>query len=395
MVSTNTNLGMILLLTPLAAVPPTFDLADGVERVLAGATRDDARLVYQAIRMASPGGIGRVDEQDVAAEPTMPLRDVMALAADRDLVARQYAIGFQEVFHEVLPMIRETLQGGHLLETAIIAAFLGTLARHPDSLILRKAGREVALSVTDKAAEVLHAGWPGTAESQAAVAGTGGLAALAGKPAQPGHHRRPRDGHLVRGLTGWHNSIATSRRPSKLVGRLSCQMQLQESRGRVEFAFKVRVTKDYLVFCSGHFITYEGDRCERLHGHNYRTAVEAEGDLDENHYVVDFIALKDMTRAITDELDHRMLLPTRNHLIGLHEEGANLRVTHGDRMWSFPRDECVLLPIANTTAELLADHIAGRLRQAMAARGWKVPRVLRVEVEESFGQSAEVEWRGD
>ena len=94
-------------------------------------------------------------------------------------------------------------------------------------------------------------------------------------------------------------------------------------------------------------------------------------------------------------LDHRMLLPTRNHLISLHEEGANLRVTCGDRMWSFPRDECVLLPIANTTAELLADHIAGRLRQEMAVRGWTIPRVLRVQVEESFGQSAEVEWRGD
>ena len=73
--------------------------------------------------------------------------------------------------------------------------------------------------------------------------------------------------------------------------------------------FKVHVTKDYLVFCSGHFITYDGDHCERIHGHNYRTAVEVEGDLDLNHYVIDFIALKDMTRAITDELDHRMLLP--------------------------------------------------------------------------------------
>src|SRR6187401_850569 len=91
--------------------------------------------------------------------------------------------------------------------------------------------------------------------------------------------------------------------------------------------YKVRVTKDYLVFCSGHFITYEGDHCERIHGHNYRTAVEVEGDLDANHYVVDFIALKDMTRAITDELDHRMLLPTRNSLIRLEEDGANLRVT--------------------------------------------------------------------
>src|SRR5208337_4756192 len=82
-------------------------------------------------------------------EPTMTLREVMALAADRDLIARQYASGFQEIFHEVLPMIRAALHGGHLLETAIIAAFLGTLARHPDSLILR---RPVA-------------GWPGTALS--------------------------------------------------------------------------------------------------------------------------------------------------------------------------------------------------------------------------------------
>ena len=68
--------------------------------------------------------------------------------------------------------------------------------------------------------------------------------------------------------------------------------------------YKVRVTKDYLVFCSGHFITYAGDQCERLHGHNYRTAVEVEDDLDENHYVFDFIALKDLTRG-----DHRRARP--------------------------------------------------------------------------------------
>jgi 6-pyruvoyltetrahydropterin/6-carboxytetrahydropterin synthase len=155
------------------------------------------------------------------------------------------------------------------------------------------------------------------------------------------------------------------------------------------------VTKDYLVFCSGHFITYSGDHCERIHGHNYRTAVEVEGDLDENHYVIDFIALKDVTRAITDELDHRMLLPTRSPLIHLNEEGPNVRVSYRDRYWSFPRDECAFVPIANTTAELLADYLAGRIREAMIARGWGLPRVLRVEVEESFGQSAEVEWRRD
>lgn len=156
--------------------------------------------------------------------------------------------------------------------------------------------------------------------------------------------------------------------------------------------YKVRVSKDYLVFCSGHFITYLGDQCERIHGHNYRVAVEVEDDLDQNHYVFDFIALKDLTRAITDELDHRMLLPTESSLIRLEDDGPNWRVRYQDRYWSFPRNECALLPIANTTAELLANYIAGRLRDALTTRGLALPRVMRVEVEESFGQSAEVEW---
>jgi 6-pyruvoyltetrahydropterin/6-carboxytetrahydropterin synthase len=155
--------------------------------------------------------------------------------------------------------------------------------------------------------------------------------------------------------------------------------------------FSVRVTKDYLVFCSGHFITYGGGLCERLHGHNYRVAVEIVDDLDENHYVFDFIALKDLSRKITDELDHRMLLPTKNPLVKLEESGPNLIARYQDRYWSFPREECALLPIENTTAELLADHIAGRLFEEFEGRGLKRPQVLRVEVEESFGQSAAVE----
>ena len=154
--------------------------------------------------------------------------------------------------------------------------------------------------------------------------------------------------------------------------------------------FKVRVTKDYLVFSSGHFITFDGDNCERVHGHNYRTAVEVEGDLDGNHYVVDFIALRDMTRAITDELDHRMLLPAESSYIRLEDEGPNIVARYRDRYWSFPRDECVVLPIANTTTELLAQYIAERLLAEMRGRGWADPRLLRVEVEESFGLSAEV-----
>src|SRR5436190_12697866 len=105
--------------------------------------------------------------------------------------------------------------------------------------------------------------------------------------------------------------------------------------------YTVRVSKDYLVFCSGHFISYEGDKCERLHGHNYRATVEIEGDLDENHYVFDFIALKNRTKAITDELDHYMMLPTKNPLIQVEVQGNNVHVRYRDRAWTFPRGDCI------------------------------------------------------
>lgn len=157
--------------------------------------------------------------------------------------------------------------------------------------------------------------------------------------------------------------------------------------------YRVRVTKDHLVFASGHFISYEGDKCERLHGHNYRTAVEIEGELDANQYVFDFIALKQRTKAITDELDHRMLLATRNPFIVVEADERRVRVSYRERRWEFPRDDCVLLPIANTTAELLARYIAGRLLEDLRREHGYMPQVLRVEVEENFGQSATCELR--
>ncbi len=156
--------------------------------------------------------------------------------------------------------------------------------------------------------------------------------------------------------------------------------------------YRVRVTKDHLVFSAGHFITFNGDICERIHGHNWRVAVEVEGPLDENHYVFDFIALLDLSRAIVAELDHRMLLPDGSGRIGIVEEGPNWRAVHGDRYWSFPRDECVILPIPNTTTERIAAWFSQRLRNAISARGLIVPPVVRVEIEENFGQSAVHTW---
>ena len=159
--------------------------------------------------------------------------------------------------------------------------------------------------------------------------------------------------------------------------------------------YTVRVTKDYLVFSAGHFITFNGDQCERIHGHNYRVAVEVEDVLDDNHYVFDFILLRDLTKSQVDALDHRMLLPAHSPFITLHEDGQNWLVRYKERRWSFPRDECVVLPVANTTAERLADVLGDRLRDAILARSINLPRVMRVEVEECFGQWAFSEWRRD
>jgi 6-pyruvoyltetrahydropterin/6-carboxytetrahydropterin synthase len=157
--------------------------------------------------------------------------------------------------------------------------------------------------------------------------------------------------------------------------------------------YRVRVTKDYLVFSAGHFITYNGTECERLHGHNYRVAVEVDAGLDDNHYVFDFIALKDIMRRLTDELDHRMLVPTRSKLIAVEESGKAVRLKFRDKEWVFPREDCVLLPIENTTAELLARYLAAQLRDELRARHRFDPEAIRMEVEESFGQVARYEWR--
>jgi 6-pyruvoyltetrahydropterin/6-carboxytetrahydropterin synthase len=150
--------------------------------------------------------------------------------------------------------------------------------------------------------------------------------------------------------------------------------------------YRVRIEKEYLVFSAGHFITFAGDVCERLHGHNYRVAAEVAGPLDENHYVVDFIALRDTLRGILDELDHFMLLPLEHPLIKVTADELQVEATFGERRWVFPRGDCVLLPVPNTTAEMLARYIGERLNAALFARGGLKPARTQIEVDECFGQ---------
>jgi 6-pyruvoyltetrahydropterin/6-carboxytetrahydropterin synthase len=151
-------------------------------------------------------------------------------------------------------------------------------------------------------------------------------------------------------------------------------------------SFRVRVTKDHLVFSAAHFITI-GDWCERLHGHNWRVAAEVTGPLDTNHFVVDFIALRDQLQKLVDELDHALLLPMQHPQIRVQVVDEEVEVRFQTRRWVIPLDECRLLPIAQTTAELLSRHLAQSLVERMGASLQGLTS-LRMEVEENFGQWA-------
>jgi triphosphoribosyl-dephospho-CoA synthase len=171
-VSANTNLGIVLLLAPLAcaAASEGAELRERLARVLGSLSLDDARAVHEAIRLANPGGLGAAPAEDVRREPTMSLRETMALAAGRDSVAREYATDYDATFGRVAPALRRARADGLSWPAAVLEAFLHTLAATPDTLIARKQGEGAARSVSDRAREVLALGAPGSPERARAEA---------------------------------------------------------------------------------------------------------------------------------------------------------------------------------------------------------------------------------
>ena len=154
--------------------------------------------------------------------------------------------------------------------------------------------------------------------------------------------------------------------------------------------YRVSVTKDYLVFSSAHFITFAGHRCEGLHGHNYRVRVTVEGALNkEAWFVFDFVELKGIMKRLCDEIDHLVLLPTRSERVGVVEQGETVSVSvDGKPRYLFPRKDCALLPIPNTTVEMLAQLLTERLHGELTTMGARGLTAIEMEVEENFGQSA-------
>lgn len=150
--------------------------------------------------------------------------------------------------------------------------------------------------------------------------------------------------------------------------------------------YRVTVERNTLRFAAAHFATFE-DSCEPLHGHNYDVSVEVEGELTEVGWVVDFGALKAITRELCKQLDHKFLLQRDSKVLEIDEGRPNWKIRYEGKGWVFPKDDVIALPIENSTAEQLARWFAERIRAALEERGATNVTSIAVGVEEMPGQA--------
>lgn len=170
----NTNLGIVLLFAPLARAAggarSRAALRSRLQEVLGATTTEDARNAYAAIRAARPGGLGTAPAQDLGGEPSVTLRDAMALAEARDSIAREYVTDFAITFETGLPALRRARADGLDWPEATIECYLALLAAEPDSLVTRKLGANSAEAVRRDAVALLALGGIRTAAGRAGLA---------------------------------------------------------------------------------------------------------------------------------------------------------------------------------------------------------------------------------
>jgi triphosphoribosyl-dephospho-CoA synthase len=171
----NTNLGIVLLLAPLAHAAhgvcrTRSPIREELARVLRSTTVRDAADVYEAIRIAHPAGLGTVEDEDVASPPSIALRDAMALAAERDGIAREYTTDFATTFETGAPALARARRDGLSWDDSVIECYLALLAAAPDTHIARKLGGASAVHVSESARAALGAGGVRTAAGRDSIA---------------------------------------------------------------------------------------------------------------------------------------------------------------------------------------------------------------------------------
>ncbi len=161
-VQKNTNLGIIMLMAPICAVPENKTLSEGVPEILNDLTVDDSRLLYEAIQITNAGGLGKVTEQDIQQKPDRPLPEIMKLAADHDRIASEYSTGYKIILNRGIEILKQSVQLYEDWHEVILNLHLTLMSEFPDTLISRKCGKNVAEQSGRMAREVLEARWPET-----------------------------------------------------------------------------------------------------------------------------------------------------------------------------------------------------------------------------------------
>ncbi len=152
-------------------------------------------------------------------------------------------------------------------------------------------------------------------------------------------------------------------------------------------SFSIEVAKDYFNFASAHFLIFANGKREPLHGHNYQVSVVLEGELDHSGVVLDYITFKPVVKQVCDALDHRTLIQTASPMIKVRTRPQEVEIRYGKQKIVLPRRDVILLPLLNTSTELLAEHVAGQIRRRVRRKFPRAKiRFLEVGVEEARGQ---------
>jgi len=156
--------------------------------------------------------------------------------------------------------------------------------------------------------------------------------------------------------------------------------------------YRLRIRKERLGFAAAHFTLLPDGKAERLHGHNYRTDLEIEGEQIRDGLLLDFTEIKEAIRLVCAELDERVLLPTEHPDLEIREAGGALEARYRDRLYRFPIGDVRLLPLGNSTVEELARYVGNRLLESFGARLREAGvKRLVLGIEETPGQSGSYE----
>jgi 6-pyruvoyltetrahydropterin/6-carboxytetrahydropterin synthase len=151
--------------------------------------------------------------------------------------------------------------------------------------------------------------------------------------------------------------------------------------------FSIEVAKDYFNFASAHFLIFADGRREPLHGHNYQVSVALEGELDRAGVLLNFIAFKPLVKRVCDDLDHRTLIQTASPSLKITRKTKSVEIFYKKQKLLLPRSDVILLPLTNTSTELLAEYLAEQIRRKVRRQfPMATIRLIEVAVEEARGQ---------